>query len=128
MEQITKEKVIAEIKELYNDIDKCISELIEARSKHDGNGISNAHWRMETLMVNAQQAICNVIDTFETKEVDLEKEIYDYFNEWQNVLCDEDCCNEGGFCCVLDENVKPVNIERCRKVAKHFFKLGINSK
>ena len=68
MEQITKEKVIAEIKELYNDIDKCISELITARGNHDGNGISNAHWRMETLMVNTLQAICNVIDTFETKE------------------------------------------------------------
>lgn len=73
-------------------------------------------------------ALIPFLDTLETKEVDLEKEIYDYFNEWQNVLCDEDCCNEGGFCCVLDENVKPVNIERCRKVAKHFFKLGINSK
>lgn len=70
MEQITKEKVIAEIKELYNDIDECISELLSARSKHDGNGISNAHWRMETLMVNTLQAICNVIDTFETKEVE----------------------------------------------------------
>ena len=68
MEQITKEKVIAEIKELYNDIDKCISDWIAARGNHDGNGISNAHWRMETLMVNTLQAICNVIDTFETKE------------------------------------------------------------
>ena len=71
MEAIDKEKVIAEIKELYNDIDKCISELIAARGNHDGNGISNAHLRMETLMVNTQQAICNVIDTFETKEVNL---------------------------------------------------------
>ena len=68
MEAIDKGKVITEIKELYNDIDKCISELIAARGNHDGNGISNAHWRMETLMVNTQQAICNVIDTFETKE------------------------------------------------------------
>ena len=68
MGPIDKEKVIAEIKELYNDIDKCISELIAARGNRDGNGISNAHWRMETLMVNTQQAICNVIDTFETKE------------------------------------------------------------
>ena len=70
MEQISKEKVIAEIKELYNDIDKCISDLIAARGNHDGNGISNAHWRMETLIVNTQQAISNVIDTLETKEVD----------------------------------------------------------
>lgn len=67
---IDKDKVIAEIKELYNDIDKCISDLIAARGNHDGNGISNAHWRMETLMVNTQQAISNVIDTFETKEVE----------------------------------------------------------
>ena len=43
MEAIDKEKVIAEIKELYNDIDKCISDLIAARGNHDGNGISNAH-------------------------------------------------------------------------------------
>ena len=80
MEQITKEKVIAEIKELYNDIDKCISDLIAARGNHDGNGISNAHWRMETLMVNTLQAICNVIDTFETKE---EEDAYiDKVPEW----------------------------------------------
>ena len=51
---------------------------------------------------------------------DLEKEINRFFNEWQNVLCDEDCCNEGGFCCVLNEELKPVSLLHCRKIAKHF--------
>ena len=51
---------------------------------------------------------------------DLEKEINRFFNEWQNVLCDEDCCNEGGFCCVLNEELKPVSLLHCREIAKHF--------
>lgn len=79
----------------------------------------------------ACDAIEESIDTLEVKEeieVDLEKEIDDYFNKWQNVLCDEDCCNEGGFCCVLDENLKPVDIGRCRKVAKHFFELRLKAR
>lgn len=110
MELIDKEKVIKEVKKVYDEGYKFLpSDIVENVDEF-------------------KDELLRVLDTLETKEVDLEKEIYDYFNEWQNVLCDEDCCNEGGFCCVLDENVKPVNIERCRKVAKHFFKLGINSK
>ena len=105
MEQISKEKVIAEIKELYNDIDKCISDLIAARGNHDGNGISNAHWRMETLIVNTQQAISNVIDTLETKEVDFEKEWKEYFK--------------------YRGDMATVNIIH---LAKHFFELGLNAR
>lgn len=107
MGQITKEKVIAEIKELYNDIDKCISDLIAARGKHDGNGISNAHWRMETLMVNTQQAICNVVDTLEVKKVDLDKEVTLYI---------QSNTRNGYFRADIHD------------VAKHFYELGINSK
>lgn len=120
MEAIDKGKVIAEIKELYNDIDKCISELIAARGKHDGNGISNAHWRMETLMVNTQQAICNVIDTFETKEVDLDSNIRTYLTNHFNIY-------EDG---VLQSKKSglPLRTYDIIKVAKHFFELDINSK
>lgn len=117
MEAIDKEKVIAEIKELYNDIDKCISDLIAARGNHDGNGISNAHWRMETLMVNTQQAICNVIDTFEVKEVDLEREVEEYIRK------------EFTSAEPHDEFLTTVmQLDDMVLFAKHFYELGINSK
>ena len=110
MESITKEKVIAEIKELYNDIDKCISELITARSNRDDNGISNAHWRMETLMVNTQQAICNVIDTLEVKEVDLEKEFYDFLDT------------------LIGKDNGHLSEDELFRIAEYFFELGLNAR
>lgn len=86
--------------------------------------------RLKETGCEAPILVCDDILSFinyleeEQHDVDFEKEIDDYFNAWQNVLCDEDCCNEGGFCCVLDENLKPVDIGRCRKVAKHFYERG----
>ena len=53
---------IEEIKGLYEDIDKCIGDLVLARSKHDQHGISDAHWKMETLMVNTQQVLSSFIN------------------------------------------------------------------
>ena len=67
--------VVAEAKDLYNDIDKCIGDLVLARSINDQRGISDAHWKMETLLVNTQQVLSYIIDTLEVKEVDINKEI-----------------------------------------------------
>jgi len=64
---------VAEIKDLYEDIDKCVGNLVLARSKHDQRGISDAHWKMETLMVNTQQVLNYILQHLEVKEVDLEK-------------------------------------------------------
>ena len=64
-----KSAMVAEAKDLYEDIDKCIGDLVLARSKHDQRGISDAHCKMETLMVNTQQVLSNILDTFEVKEV-----------------------------------------------------------
>ena len=112
MELIDKDKIVAKI-------EKRIKETESMQPKFD------QFWAGQ---ISAFKGVLKILGTIEVKEVNLNKEINDYFNEWQNVLCDEDCCNEGGFCCVLDENVKPVNIGRCRKVAKHFFELGLKVK
>ena len=62
MEQYMSKSAVAEIKDLYEDIDKCIGDLVLARSKHDQRGISDAHWKMETLMVNTQQVLSSFIN------------------------------------------------------------------
>lgn len=64
---IDKEALVAEAKDLYEDIDKCIGDLVLARSKRDQRGISDAHWKMETLMVNTQQVLSYFLDTLEVK-------------------------------------------------------------
>ena len=106
MKLIDKSVVVAEIKELYNNIDKCISDLINARAKGDERGISDAYWRMETLMVNTQQVISNVLDTLEVKEVDLDEEV----DSWVN-----------------DLHTAPT-FEELDKFARHFFELGLKDK
>ncbi len=117
MELIDKSAIVAEIKDLIRANEVYLSEPKTDEIRFQKVG---AYSVLNDLL--------HFINTINVKEVNLDKEINDYFNEWQNVLCDEDCCNEGGFCCVLDENVKPVNIGRCRKVAKHFFELGLKVK
>lgn len=78
VQYIDKSALVAEVKDLYEDIDKCIGDLVLAKSKHDQRGISDAHWKMETLMVNIQQALSYILQHLEVKEVDLEKELRDF--------------------------------------------------
>ena len=68
---------VAEVKDLYEDIDKCIGDLVLARSKHDQRGISDAHWKMETLVVNTKQVLSYILQHLEVKEVDLDNEYTD---------------------------------------------------
>lgn len=123
MEQyIPKSALVAEIE---NKINKYTKRGEESDAKRDGHGM---YWGDVISCLNEIRSSLDTLEVKEEIEVDLKKEINDYFNAWQNVQCDEDCCNEGGFCCVLDENVKLVDIERCRKVAKHFFELGLKAR
>jgi len=114
MKLIDKYSVVAEIKDLYEDIDKCIGDLVLARSKHDQRGISDAHWKMETLMVNTQQVFSYILQHLEVKEVDLEKEIQDHIRE------------------CLDVKFPTTNIELIKKdvayTAKKFYELGLKAK
>lgn len=66
-EYIPKSASVREIKDLYEDIDKCVSDLVLARSKHDQRGISDAHWKMETLMINTQQVLSYILQHLEEK-------------------------------------------------------------
>lgn len=95
---------VSELKDLYEDIDKCIGDLVLARSKQDQHGISDAHWKMETLMVNTQQVLSYILQHFEVKEVDLdfEKELYKAFGQ-----------------------VKDFTLGM--HIAKHFFELGLKA-
>ena len=77
MAQFIDKDAVAEIKDLYEDIDKCIGDLLLARSKHDQRGISDAHWKMETMMVNTQQVLSYILQHLEVKEVDLELNSFD---------------------------------------------------
>lgn len=62
MAKYINKAAVSELKNLYEDIDKCIGDLVLARSKHDQRGISDAHWKMETLMVNTQQVLSYFIN------------------------------------------------------------------
>lgn len=77
MAQFIDKSAVAEIKDLYEDIDKCIGDLVLARSKHDQRGISDAHWKMETLMVNTKQVLSYILQHLEVKKVDLELNSFD---------------------------------------------------
>ena len=50
-------KVITEIDTLYYEIDKCISDLINARVRKDDFAEGQALFRMESLMVNTMQLL-----------------------------------------------------------------------
>lgn len=61
------------VKSLYDEIDKCISELVIARGKRDEQGIADAHWRMESLMVKAQQMCSVILDSLQEEPVCVER-------------------------------------------------------
>ncbi len=62
---MTDKEIIAEIKELYNSIDLCISDLVKGRTEHNDVQVANAYHKMESLMVQTQQVLSCVSDTFE---------------------------------------------------------------
>jgi hypothetical protein len=55
--------------ELYNDIDSCITDLINARTSSDAGGEGKALFRMEGLMVAALQQLSCILDALPTDTV-----------------------------------------------------------
>ena len=62
------ELAVNEIKSLYSDIDKCITDLLTAKIKHDSESLEDIYWRMETLMINTQQVISYVLRHIEDSQ------------------------------------------------------------
>ena len=55
--------------ELYNDIDSCITDLINARTSSDAGGEGKALFRMEGLMVATLQQLSCILDALPTDTV-----------------------------------------------------------
>lgn len=54
---------------LYNDIDSCITDLINARTSSDAGGEGKALFRMEGLMVATLQQLSCILDALPTDTV-----------------------------------------------------------
>ena len=57
-----RKKLRETTKELYNDIDDCIGEIIKARLEHNEENEAKALFHMESLMVATLQQLDCVID------------------------------------------------------------------
>lgn len=55
-----------EIKELYNDIDNCITKLVSSRINSDKQLEQNSLIQMESLMVQTKQLLTYIIENNET--------------------------------------------------------------
>lgn len=55
-----------EIKELYNDIDNCITKLVSSRLNGDKQLEQNSLSQMESLMVQTKQLLTYIIENNET--------------------------------------------------------------
>lgn len=62
-----KEKITSEAQELYNDIDKCIINIISARLQHDPQSEGRALFQMEGLMVGTQQFLSWLMEQLEKR-------------------------------------------------------------
>ena len=62
-------KLRQSIQELYNDIDSCITDLINARTSSDAGGEGKALFRMEGLMVATLQQLSCILDALPTDTV-----------------------------------------------------------
>jgi hypothetical protein len=63
-----KKDIIISSEILYRDIDKCISDLIQARAFHDPIQEEGVRIRMESLMVGTMQQLDCIIDYLKDKE------------------------------------------------------------
>lgn len=99
MKLIDKDKVVAEIKRL---IDRSEYSEVYDYAFRDGNNAVCVH-------------ILNFLDTLETKEVNLKKEIYDAQKRFGDI--DE----MGGYKILIYD-------DEFRDVLNHFYELGLNAK
>ena len=63
-----KKDIIISSEILYRDIDKCISDLLQARAFHDSIQEEGVRIRMESLMVGTMQQLDCIIDYLKEKE------------------------------------------------------------
>ena len=64
-------ELIKSTKDLYNDIDSCIGELIKARFDHNQENEGKALFRMEGLMVTTLQQLDCIIDSLQQEQPSL---------------------------------------------------------
>lgn len=76
------EKLKQSTTKLYNDIDKCVSELIHARIAHDSEAEGKALFKMEDLMVGTMQQITCILDFLDGITFQQEKEVVNIPSFW----------------------------------------------
>ena len=107
---INKSVVLAEIKRLKVHSEEAVQEF--GREGYMDNVL------FEQSKIRICETFLSFLDTLEVEEVDLEKNINDYFKDWK--FDDE-----------LDIMVKPNNYSASftdlKEIAKHFFELGIKA-
>lgn len=102
-------ELIKSTKGLYNDIDSCIDELLKARFDHNQENEGKALFRMEGLMVATLQQLDCIIDSLqEEQEVNLEKEIIDYWTAT-------------GWCQIM-------TLSKFKEIAHHFDELRLKAR
>lgn len=83
---VEKEKIVKESRNLYADIDNCITELLKARTEHNSDNEGKALFRMEGLMVATLQHLACIVENLKEPEVDLEEAArqygYTYNADW----------------------------------------------
>lgn len=70
-----REKLKKEIKELYDDVDTCITLLITGRADHNDVMVTSAQNMMESIVVQTQQVLSFILDSLpeEPTSKDLEE-------------------------------------------------------
>lgn len=61
------EKLIESTQQLYNDIDKCVDKLLQARRRHDSKQEMDSLIEMESLMVATLQQLQCILDHLKNK-------------------------------------------------------------
>ena len=95
-------------------IDKAdvVAEINRVLNSYDPNEITSGRYALVSLR--------DFLDTLEVKEVDLEKEVDDYVNEYFSE------CDDGVL--ISDANSMELTLLDITPLAKHFFELGIKAK
>lgn len=62
-----KDKILQSIDDLYQEIDKCITDIVKARLEHDSLAEGKALFKMESLMVGAEQELSFLYDYIKTQ-------------------------------------------------------------
>ncbi len=106
MKLIDKEEVVTEIKKRIKETESMLSTI-------------DPFWEGQ---ISAFDSVLKILDTIETKEVDLEKEVHSQMDLLCNLLCYMDELSNGD-----SEGIYPLPekvVEDLQRFAEHFFKLG----